>query len=167
MVVVDYLQLMSASHQARRKNSDTSEVTELSRDLKAVAGEFRVAMYPVSQLSRRVEQREDKRPQLADLRESGQIEQDADAIIFCYREAYYLERAEPVQKPDEDDEAFNKKHSRWMDRLTRVQNQAELLLAKHRHRAFPRKVEVYFDRPRQRFADLDTRHGDTAEEALN
>jgi replicative DNA helicase len=165
VVVVDYMQLMSASVQARRKDSNTAEVTELSRDLKALASEFRVTVYPVSQLSRRVEQRDDKRPQLADLRESGQIEQDADAIIFAYREAYYLERSEPQHKADEDDEAFSKRHSKWLDKLTRVSNRAELHLAKHRHRAFPRKVDVYFDKPRQLFADLDTRHD--AEEALS
>jgi replicative DNA helicase len=165
-VVIDYMQLMQASAQARRKDSNVAEVTELSRDLKAVASEFRVTVYPVSQLSRKVEQREDKRPQLADLRESGQIEQDADAVLFAYREAYYVERAEPVQKQDEDEETFSKRHNKWLDKLTRVQNQAELLLAKHRHRKFPRTVRVYFDQKRQLFGDLDTRHDDT-EEALS
>lgn len=158
VVVVDYMQLMSASGQARRKDSTTAEVTELSRDLKALAQEFQVAVYPVSQLSRKVEQREDKRPQLADLRESGQIEQDADAIVFTYRESYYLERAEPKQRADEDDGKYQTRHQKWLERMTREANRAELILAKHRHRKFPRTVPVHFDKQRQLFGDLAEGH---------
>ncbi len=116
MIIVDYLQLMSGS--SRNSDNRVQEVSEITRGLKAVAKELDVPVIALSQLSRATEQREDKRPQLSDLRESGSIEQDADVVMFLFREEYYLER----KKTDED-----------MERLEQVRNLAELIVAKQRH----------------------------------
>src|SRR5690606_19383631 len=93
LVVVDYLQLVRPSH--TKGDNRVQEVSEITQGLKALAKDLDVPVLALSQLSRSVEQREDKRPQLSDLRESGSIEQDADVVMFVFREEYYLERAEP------------------------------------------------------------------------
>ena len=120
-VIVDYLQLVRP---ARELDSRVNEVTGITQDLKAMAEELEVPVIALAQLSRKVEERGDKRPQLSDLRESGSIEQDADAVVFLYRESYYLERAEP--------EVGTVDHDAWQGRMDRCRNQLDLLVPKNR-----------------------------------
>ena len=117
LIVVDYLQLHAPARRRRAHENRVQEVSEITRGLKAIAKELDVPVLALSQLSRAVEQREDKRPQLADLRESGSIEQDADVVMFIFREEYYLERGEPKQRDDESDEKFNERHDDWQRAL--------------------------------------------------
>ncbi|NQV55125.1 MAG: replicative DNA helicase, partial [Rhodospirillales bacterium] len=124
-----------------------------------LAKELDVPVIALSQLSRAVEQREDKRPQLSDLRESGSIEQDADVVSFIYREAYYLERSEPIHRQDESAEKYSERHERWQSRTDEVLNRAELIIAKQRHGPTG-TIGLYFDGMFTRFADLDTQHTD-------
>ncbi|BBK37013.1 replicative DNA helicase [Allostella sp. ATCC 35155] len=131
MIVVDYLQLLRGSGAGRQENR-VQEISEITRGLKAIAKELNVPVLALSQLSRAVEQREDKRPQLADLRESGSIEQDADVVMFVFREEYYL-RHEPTRRPEENDEKFNDRYQRWSQRLQEVADTAEVIIAKQRH----------------------------------
>ncbi|WP_043744162.1 replicative DNA helicase [Paramagnetospirillum magneticum] len=131
LIVIDYLQLLRGS--SSNSENRVQEVSEITRGLKALAKELSVPVIALSQLSRAVEQREDKRPQLADLRESGSIEQDADVVMFVFREQYYLERAEPGQRPEEAQEKFNERHAKWMERCEEVHNTAEVIIAKQRH----------------------------------
>ncbi len=136
LIIVDYLQLLDASR--RRQENRVQEVSEITRGLKTLAKELDVPVLALSQLSRNVENRADKRPQLADLRDSGTIEQDADVVIFVYREEYYLERG------GHDDRA----------RLADVAGAAALLVAKQRHGPTG-LVRVRFDGPTTRFSDVD------------
>lgn len=125
LLVIDYLQLMTGSSR-RAAEGRVQEVSEITTGLKALAKELNVPIVALSQLSRQVEQREDKRPQLADLRESGSIEQDADVVMFVFREEYYVERSEPpVHKTEE--------HHQWQDRMAAAMGQAEVILGKQRH----------------------------------
>ena len=114
MIIIDYLQLMSGSQNVRN-DGRVQEISEITRGLKAIAKELNIPIIALSQLSRQVEQREDKRPQLADLRESGTIEQDSDVVMFIFRESYYLERMEPIKKPDEQNDRYNERHQRWRE----------------------------------------------------
>ena len=115
-------------------------------------------MIALSQLSRAVEQREDKRPQLSDLRESGSIEQDADVVMFVYREEYYLGRAEPARKPEENEEKFNQRYADWRDRLEQVHGLAEVIVAKQRHGPIG-TIRLAFDGSTTRFSDhIDQNH---------
>jgi replicative DNA helicase len=132
LVVVDYLQLMSVPS-TTRTDSRVQEVSEITRGLKAIAKELDVPVIALSQLSRAVEQREDKRPQLSDLRESGSIEQDADVVMFVFREQYYLERAEPAQRENESPERFQERHQQWLERCEAAYGLAEVIVAKQRH----------------------------------
>src|SRR5207248_6382750 len=113
---VGYLQLRRPSSQPRAQENRVQEISEITRGLKAPAKELDVPVLALSQLSRAVEQREDKRPMLSDLRESGSIEQDSDVVMFIFREEYYLSRAEPTRRPDESDDKFNDHDDRWRDR---------------------------------------------------
>ncbi len=124
VLVVDYLQLLRASSNNSQMNR-VQEVSEITQGLKAIAKELDIPVIALSQLSRAVEQRDDKRPQLSDLRESGSIEQDADIVMFVYREEYYLGRTEP--RPDTPE------HSAWMEKMNAVHGLAEVIVAKHRN----------------------------------
>ncbi len=122
MVVVDYIQLMRA---ANFKEGRVQEISEITQGLKALAKELSVPVLALSQLSRAVEQRDDKKPQLSDLRESGSIEQDADVVMFVFREAYYLERKEPQPATVE--------HAEWQSKMNDVASRAEIIIGKQRH----------------------------------
>ena len=122
LVVIDYIQLMRASN---IKDGRVQEISEITQGLKALAKELAVPVLALSQLSRAVEQRDDKKPQLSDLRESGSIEQDADVVMFVYREAYYLERKEPRPATVE--------HAEWQAKMNEVSNLAEIIIGKQRH----------------------------------
>ncbi len=122
MVVIDYIQLMRASNS---HNGRVQEISEITQGLKALAKELAVPVLALSQLSRAVEQRDDKKPQLSDLRESGSIEQDADVVMFVYREAYYLQGKEPRPATVE--------HAEWQAKMNEVSHLAELIIQKQRH----------------------------------
>jgi replicative DNA helicase len=157
MIVIDYLQLLQATPGKRVENR-VQEVSDITRQLKALAKELSVPVLALSQLSRSVESREDKRPQLSDLRESGSIEQDADVVMFVFREQYYLERAEPGRRPDEAEDKFNSRYADWHKRLEEVTRTAEVIVAKQRHGPVG-TVRLFFDGQFTRFADLDDWHG--------
>jgi replicative DNA helicase len=158
LIVIDYLQLIAPSPGSRHDNR-VQELSEITRGLKTLAKELEVPVLALSQLSRAVEQREDKRPQLSDLRESGTIEQDADVVMFIFREQYYLERTEPSQRPDESEDKFQKRHEDWMQRCERAHNLAEVMIAKQRHGPIG-TVKLFFGGEFTRFGDLDPRDGE-------
>ena len=144
LIVIDYLQLMSGS--GNRNANRVNEITEITTGLKALAKELNIPVIALSQLSRQVEQREDKRPQLADLRESGSIEQDADVVMFVYRDEYYLEREEP---PATD----YAKYADWLTKMQAATGTAEVILAKARHGPTG-IVKLAFHKELTRFSDL-------------
>jgi replicative DNA helicase len=144
LLVIDYLQLLTGSGGKGRDHNRTQEVTEITAGLKALAKELDVPVIALSQLSRRVEEREDKRPMLSDLRESGSIEQDADSVIFVYREEYYLQNA----KPREEGEAMG----RWYGLMKRWEGIAEAIVAKNRHGSVG-TVELGFEGEFTRFTN--------------
>jgi replicative DNA helicase len=135
-------------------------VSDITRGLKALAKDLDVPVLALSQLSRGVESREEKRPLLADLRDSGSIEQDADVVLFVYREEYYHAQREPVRKESESEAAFNGRYDSWIKRGEEIRNIAEILIAKQRHGPVG-KVELHFDGNFTRFSDLE-RHIDGA-----
>ena len=152
LIVVDYLQLLSAQIGVKAENR-VQEISNISRSLKNLAKELDVPVVALSQLSRAVEQRDDKRPNLSDLRESGSIEQDADVVIFVYREEYYLGKNEPEQKDSETTEKFNERYDRWRERLERTNGKAEVIIAKQRHGPVG-AVNVAFEARFTKFGDL-------------
>jgi replicative DNA helicase len=156
LIVVDYLQLMSASNESRSQGR-VQEISEITRGLKTLAKELEVPVIALSQLSRAVEQREDKRPLLADLRESGTIEQDADVVMFIFREEYYLDREKPIPHAADKEERFGEKMQRWENRREEVRNLAELIVAKQRHGPTG-TVDLMFKGEFTRFHDLDKHH---------
>jgi replicative DNA helicase len=150
LIVVDYLQLLQGSPDGRGSENRVQEISEITRGLKALAKELNVPVIALSQLSRAVEQREDKRPQLADLRESGSIEQDADVVMFVFREEYYLSRSEPMHRSEESQEKFNERYDRWQERFSQVHGTGEVIIAKQRHGPIG-KVTLRFNGDTTRF----------------
>ncbi|MFL6732109.1 MAG: replicative DNA helicase [Sphingomicrobium sp.] len=144
MVIVDYLQLLQGTGRGGSGENRVQEISEISRGLKQLAKELHVPVLALSQLSRAVEQREDKRPQLSDLRESGSIEQDADIVLFVYREDYYL----AAKQPSDDHPEF----AAWQEEMGRAYGKAEVIVAKQRHGATG-KVRVKFDSRITKFSD--------------
>ena len=152
LVVVDYLQLMEDASARDR----TDEVTRISRGIKMhVAKDLGVPVLLVSQLSRANEQRDDKRPMLSDLRQSGAIEQDADAVLFVFREEYYLAREEPMQKANETADKFDDRVRTWERALERARGKAEIIVAKQRSGPTG-TAHLLFDGPSMRFRDVWT-----------
>lgn len=143
MLVVDYLQLLSGSK--RGSDNRVQEITEITTGLKALAKELNVPIMALSQLSRQVENREDKRPQLSDLRESGSIEQDADVVMFVYREEYYLERVKPAEGTAEFQD--------WLPKYAQACGKAEVIIGKQRHGPVG-TVELSFEGQFTRFGNL-------------
>jgi len=146
LVVVDYIQLMRSG--SNKNDGRVQEISEITQGLKALAKELDVPVLALSQLSRAVEQRDDKKPQLSDLRESGSIEQDADVVMFVYREAYYLERKEPTLSSIE--------HAEWQQKMNEISNLAEIMIGKQRHGPTG-KVSVEFEAMYTKFKDLENR----------
>jgi replicative DNA helicase len=144
LIVVDYLQLVTASDGSRDQNR-VQEVSAITQGLKALAKELSVPVLALSQLSRQVESREDKRPQLSDLRESGSIEQDADVVMFVFRESYYLGRAEPREGTPE--------HLQWQEDMDRLNHVAEVIIGKQRHGPIG-TVKLAFDADITKFGNL-------------
>ena len=152
MIVIDYLQLLTLPANVRPE-SRVQEISAITRGLKALAKELQVPVLALSQLSRAVEQREDKRPQLSDLRESGTIEQDADVVMFVFREEYYHSRAEPSRRPEESDEKFNDRYEQWQKRGQEIHNVAEAIIGKQRHGPIG-TVRLFFDGNYTKFDNL-------------
>ena len=157
LIVVDYLQLMRPAAGTRQENR-VQEISQITQGLKALAKELAVPVIALSQLSRAVESREDKRPQLSDLRESGSIEQDADVVMFIYRDEYYLQQRIPKQIAFDNDDKFNTALEKWQRDMEAVHNRAELLIEKQRHGPTG-KIDLMFEGEFTRYADIDLVHG--------
>jgi replicative DNA helicase len=156
LVVIDYLQLMRPAA-GTKPESRVLEISQITQGLKALAKELAIPVLALSQLSRAVEARDDKRPQLADLRESGTIEQDADAVMFVYRDEYYLQQKEPKLVAFDRDDKYQEAMEKWKADMQNVYQKAELILAKQRHGPTG-KIDLFFEGEFTRFADLDTTH---------
>ncbi len=152
LIIVDYLQLLQGSGKGSSEANRVQEISEISRGLKTLAKELNVPVIALSQLSRAVEQREDKRPQLSDLRESGSIEQDADIVLFVFREEYYVQSREPKLGMEGDNSKIFEAHEEWAREMDRVYGTAELIIAKQRHGATG-KVKLKFEAKITRFSD--------------
>ncbi len=152
LIIIDYIQLIQGSRFSEYQGR-VQEVSNITRGLKSLAKELNVPILALSQLSRAVEQREDKRPILADLRESGSIEQDADVVMFVYREEYYLDKGEPSQRDNESLENFNERFIKWQDRRNAAEGKAEIIVSKQRHGPTG-VIQVQFEAKLTRFMDL-------------
>ena len=146
MIVVDYIQLMKGT--SSNKDGRVQEISQITQGLKAIAKELAIPVLALSQLSRQVEQRDDHKPQLADLRESGSIEQDADVVMFVYREGYYLQRKEPREATVE--------HAEWQAKMNEVSHLAEIIIGKQRHGPIG-KVTLEFEERFTKFKDTQNR----------
>ena len=146
LIVVDYIQLMRSS--GRKEYNRVQEISEITQGLKALAKELDVPVLALSQLSRQVEQRDNKKPQLSDLRESGSIEQDADVVMFVYREAYYLENKEPTLGSIE--------HAEWQQKMDEISRLADIMIGKQRHGPTG-NIKVEFEAMYTKFKDLETK----------
>lgn len=149
VVFVDYLQLLVA----RKTENRVQEITKITQGLKALAKELNINVVALSQLSRTVESRDDKRPQLSDLRESGSIEQDADIVGFIYRAEYYISREEPFKGNYESDLEFENAYSLWEKKMERVKNLADFTIAKQRHGSIG-NIKMFFDNNHVAFSDF-------------
>jgi replicative DNA helicase len=145
MIVVDYIQLMKGTF--NNKDGRVQEISEITQGLKAIAKELSIPVVALSQLSRAVEQRDDKKPMLSDLRESGSIEQDADVVMFVYRESYYLKAKEPRPATVE--------HAEWQVKMNEVSHLAELIIGKQRHGPTG-NISLEFEEMFTKFKDLQT-----------
>ena len=144
LIVIDYLQLLTTGNSGGSDNR-VQEVSQITQGLKALAKELSVPVLALAQLSRQVEQRDDKRPQLSDLRESGSIEQDADVVMFIFRESYYKSRAEPREGSAE--------HLAWQEDMDRIRNVAEVIIGKQRHGPIG-TVKLHFNEDLTKFSNL-------------
>jgi len=144
LLIIDYLQLITMGGSSRQENR-VQEVSAITQGLKALAKELSIPVIALAQLSRQVENREDKKPQLADLRESGSIEQDADMVMFIYRESYYLSRLEPREGTEE--------HFKWQEQMDQVRGLAEIIIGKQRHGPIG-TVKVAFNEDLTKFGNL-------------
>ena len=151
LVMLDHIGLIRPQRHAQ--GNRTAEITEITGDLKALAKELGVPVLALSQLSRDLERREDKRPNLSDLRDSGSIEQDADIVLFVYREEYYLSRSKPEKRPGEKDEPYFARVNDWHERSDRARNAADVIVAKHRNGPIG-TVHAFFDGARGVFQNL-------------
>ncbi len=154
LIIVDYLQLLQGSAGSRNDNR-VQEISEITRGLKIIAKELNVPVIALSQLSRSVESRDDKRPQLADLRESGSIEQDADVVGFLYRHEYYLR--EPMKKEGQSEEKFQSDIEKYNEEKREWENRAQLIIAKQRHGP-TNTIDLHFNKDYTYFSDLDRFH---------
>ena len=143
MIIVDYIQLMTGS--INNRDGRVQEISQITQGLKAIAKELRVPVVALSQLSRAVEQRDDHKPQLSDLRESGSIEQDADVVMFVYRAAYYLQRKEP--------QVATVEHAEWQVKMGEIAHLAQILIAKQRHGPIG-NIDLEFEEMFTKFKDL-------------
>jgi len=143
MIIVDYIQLMTGS--INNRDGRVQEISQITQGLKAIAKELRVPVVALSQLSRAVEQRDDHKPQLSDLRESGSIEQDADVVMFVYRAAYYLQRKEP--------QVATVEHAEWQAKMSEIAHLAQILIAKQRHGPIG-NIDLEFEEMFTKFKDL-------------
>ena len=143
MIIVDYIQLMTGS--INNRDGRVQEISQITQGLKAIAKELRVPVVALSQLSRAVEQRDDHKPQLSDLRESGSIEQDADVVMFVYRAAYYLQRKEP--------QAATVEHAEWQAKMSEIAHLAQIMIAKQRHGPIG-NIDLEFEEMFTKFKDL-------------
>jgi replicative DNA helicase len=161
LVVVDYLQLMRPPGNSRQ-DSRVLEISAITQGLKALAKELNIPVLALSQLSRQVESREDKRPQLSDLRESGSIEQDADVVMFIYRDQYYLEQRMPKEVAFEGgSDKFHAAMDEWQQKMAKAHQKADLIIAKQRHGPTG-SIPLLFEGEYTRFADLDLVHAEYA-----
>ena len=153
LIVVDYIQLISSQGSYRSEENRVTEVSKISRGLKSIAKDLNVPVLALSQLSRAVEQREDKKPNLSDLRESGSIEQDADLVLFVFREEYYWNKTEPSKKFDESSEKYDERYTNWVNKGKEIRGKAEVIIAKNRHGPVG-KADMYFKDSYTKFSDL-------------
>lgn len=153
LIVIDYIQLIMGSGNKKNEGNRVQELSEISRGLKILAKELNVPVIALSQLNRGVEQRDDKRPVMSDLRESGSIEQDADIVMFVFRENYYIKNEEPKLKSGETPEHLQKRMEEWQARCSATENLAEIIIGKQRHGPTG-NIKLFWNADFARFGDL-------------
>lgn len=156
LIVVDYLQLVRPEEYAGYGNR-TLEISEVTKGLKSIAKECGAPVVALSQLSRAVEQRDDWRPKLLDLRDSGSLEEDADVVLLVHRDEYFLARREPTRRPGQNDEKFNEEYAKWTHRLEDAHNVADVLIAKNRCGPIG-SIQLIFNGEYSQFCDMEYRY---------